>query len=187
MSEKDEQLIYDYLKGDEKSLEILIIKYLKSVYGLIFKYVKNEADASDITQDVFVKMWKNLKKYKKGGNFNSWLLTIAKNTALDFLKKKKTIPFSNFSDENENNVLEESLASDNILPDEELEKLEMNKRLAVASGKLSEKYRQVLDLHNKKEMSFQEIADLLGESINTIKSRYKRALEQIRGDMKNSI
>lgn len=56
MPDKDAQLIADYLKGDEKSLEILIIKYFSSVYGFVFYYVKNESDASDITQDVFVKM-----------------------------------------------------------------------------------------------------------------------------------
>jgi RNA polymerase sigma-70 factor (ECF subfamily) len=173
MLDKDAQLIADYLKGDEKSLEILIVKYLRQVYGLVFYYVKNEADASDITQDIFLKMWKNL------------LSVIAKNTALDFLKKKKTIPFAEFINENEENVLVETLADIKPLPDDEVEQMEVAQELHSASSQLSEKYQQVVALHSEQNLTFQEIADLLGEPINTVKSRYRRAiamLKEILGD-----
>ncbi len=114
MPQDDRQLIYDYLKkGDEKSLEILIQRYLKPVYGFAYRYVGNVQEAEDIAQEVFVKVWKNLKKpalsLSKGfdpkkGNFKAWIFTIAKNTAFDFLKKKKSLQFSDL--QKEENVLE---------------------------------------------------------------------------------
>jgi RNA polymerase sigma-70 factor (ECF subfamily) len=180
MLDKDAQLIADYLKGDEKSLEILIVKYLRQVYGLVFYYVKNEADASDVTQDIFLKMWKNLKKFKQNESFVNWLSVIAKNTALDFLKKKKTIPFAEFINENEENVLVETLADIKPLPDDEVEQMEVAQELHSASSQLSEKYQQVVALHSEQNLTFQEIADLLGEPINTVKSRYRRAIAMLK-------
>jgi len=187
MLDKDAQLIADYLKGDEKSLEVLIVKYLRQVYGLVFYYVKNEADASDITQDIFLKMWKNLKKFKQNESFANWLSVIAKNTALDFLKKKKTIPFAEFVNENEENVLVETLADIKPLPDDEAEKREVAKELYSASSQLSGKYQQVVVLRHEQDLSFQEIADLLGESINTVKSRYRRAMAILRETLGDSM
>lgn len=187
MLDKDAQLIADYLKGDEKSLEILIVKYLRQVYGLVFHYVKNEADASDITQDVFLKMWKNLKKFKQNESFVNWLSVIAKNTTLDFLKKKKTIPFAEFINENEENVLVETLVDIKPLPDEEAGQMEVAQKLYSASSQLSEKYQQVVVLRHEQDLSFKEIADLLGESINTVKSRYRRAIAILKETLEDSM
>jgi RNA polymerase sigma-70 factor (ECF subfamily) len=85
----DEKLITDYLRGDEKSLEILIKRYLKPIYSFTFRFVRDGQEAEDITQEVFVKMWRNLKKFKKNERFKNYLFTIAKNTCFDFLRKKK--------------------------------------------------------------------------------------------------
>lgn len=89
----DEQLIKNYLKGDDNSLEILIRRYLKPIYFFVYGYTKDEQKAEDIAQEVFVKIWKNLKKFDKNKNFKTWIFTIAKNTALDYLKKKKSCRF----------------------------------------------------------------------------------------------
>src|SRR5579864_3367577 len=102
---KDHELVKQYLKGDEKSLEVLVAKYLNPIYRFVYSYVKDQQTAEDITQDVFLKVWKNAKKVDKNKNFKSWIYTIAKNTALDFLKKKKSIPFSSFEDADSKNLL----------------------------------------------------------------------------------
>jgi RNA polymerase sigma-70 factor (ECF subfamily) len=86
----DEKLVEAYLKGDKRALEILIKRYLKAIYNFAYKYVGKE-EAEDVTQEVFLKMWRNLKKFKKEKNFQSWLWTIARNTCFDFLRKKKKI------------------------------------------------------------------------------------------------
>ena len=84
-----EQLIANYLKGDQESLEILVRQYLKVIYSFVFRYVGNAEDAEDITQEVFVRVWRNLKRFNQEQSFKTWLFAIAKNAALDFLKKKK--------------------------------------------------------------------------------------------------
>src|SRR3989338_146778 len=92
----DQQLIADYLTGDEKSLKILYGRYLKPIYSFVYRYVGGGQDVEDVTQDAFVKVWRNLKKFDQNKSFKTWIFSIAKNTAIDFLKKKKAIPFSEF-------------------------------------------------------------------------------------------
>ena len=69
----DNQLIERYLAGDDRSLELLMARYIKPMYGFVFGYVKNQDIAQDVTQEIFVKVWKNLKKIDKDKNFKSWL------------------------------------------------------------------------------------------------------------------
>ncbi len=172
----DQELIEKYLKGDEASLEVLIQRYIRPIYGFVCTYVKNQEVAEDVTQEVFLKVWRNVKKIDKNKNFKSWLYTIAKNTALDFLKKKKSIPFSNFEKEDGRNILIETLSDKAILPDRASELLEDKKTVLRGIGKLSEKYRLVLSLYYYKYLNFREIAQVLQEPINTIKSRHRRGL-----------
>ena len=84
MHRTDEQLLNDYLFGDEKSLELLIRRYLKPIFGFVYKYVRNSPDAEDITQEVFVRIWRNLKKFKKEKKFKTWIFAIARNSAMIF-------------------------------------------------------------------------------------------------------
>lgn len=163
----DKQLIADYLRGDEQSLEFLIRRYLEQIYNFVYRYVGNAQEAEDITQDVFVKMWKNFKKFDQGQKFSTWLYAIAKNASLDFIKKKKTVPFSDFEDENGNNSLLNRLAGKNAFAEDDL---------AYAMGKLSPEHQKIVSLHNNDAFSFKEIAEILGKSINTVKSRYRRAV-----------
>lgn len=173
----DQQLIYDYLKkGDEKSLEILIRHYLKPVFGFAYRYVGNAQEAEDITQDVFVKVWKNLKKFDGQKSFKAWIFTITKNTSVDFLRKKKAIAFSELgNEESENNILEKFIDS-SPLPNEFLEQKGIREIFIKAVGKLFPKYRRVLLLRHNDNLSFREIAETLAEPLNTVKSRHRRAL-----------
>lgn len=164
----DEQLIADYLKGDEGALEILIKRYLKPIYSFTFRFVGDSATAEDITQETFVRVWRNLKKFDKNKKFKTWIFSIAKNASIDWLKKKKAVPFSNFENENGENSLINKLA-DFILPPKE-------PLLAMAMEKLPSKYRMTLSLRYDDQFTFREIAERLGESINTVKSKHRRAI-----------
>jgi len=91
----DKKLIKQYLHGDEKSLGFLIKRYLKPIYNFVYRYVSEAASAEDITQETFVKVWKNLNKFDQRKHFKTWIFCLAKNTAIDFLRKKKEIHFLN--------------------------------------------------------------------------------------------
>jgi len=174
-SETDEQLVANYLKGNEKALEILIKRYLKPIYNFVYRYIGSE-EAEDVTQEVFLKIWRNLKKFKQNKKFKTWIFSIAKNTAIDFLKKKKIIPFSEFEKESKENTLIETVPDSFSLPNEFLEKAELAEEINSVLEKLPLSYRMVLFLYYTEHFNFREIAEILGESINTVKSRHRRAL-----------
>jgi len=178
--EKDEQLIDNYLKGDEKSLEILIKRYLKLIYSFAFRFVTSSQEAEDIAQEVFIKMWCNLKKFDKNKKFKSWIFSIAKNTCLDAIKKKKTIPFSEFEDERGKNIFIETITDRSLLPDELYERADMMNELNLAIAKLSSGYRLVEQLHCIEELTFKEISQILNKPLNTLKSQHRRALIQLK-------
>jgi RNA polymerase sigma-70 factor, ECF subfamily len=173
----DGQLVNQYLKGDEVSLEILIKKYLKQVYNFIYRYVNNSSDAEDITQEVFVKTWRNLKKFDQNKSFKPWLFTIAKNTCFDFFKKKKFISLSLFED------YSDKLVDSSASPSKLINSLDAQQKIIPAMGKLSPQYRLVLHLYYHDQLNFREISEKLNESINTIKSRYRRALVILKEDI----
>jgi len=184
----DKQLIADYLKGDEKSLEILIRQYLKPIYGFVYRYVGNSGDAEDITQDIFIKVWRNLKRFDKKKKFKTWVFSIAKNTSIDWLRKsrsasggKKAIPFSNFFAQGGSafggeNPFIRTLIDPAPLPDELSERRSVAQILQSAIEKLLPKYRLVLSLRYSDNLNFREIAERLKEPLDTVKSRHRRAL-----------
>jgi RNA polymerase sigma-70 factor (ECF subfamily) len=173
----DEELIKKYLKGDEKSLEVLIKRYLNPIYSFAFRFVLNQQDAEDLTQEIFLKMWRNLKKFKKEKNFKSWLFTIAKNTCFDFLRKKKKISILSLKDYIQ-------LVDPQNLTKEIFEKESLKEKIQKSIEKLSFKTKEVLNLYYTKGLTFREIAEISGESVNTIKSRHRRAILILRKMLK---
>jgi RNA polymerase sigma-70 factor (ECF subfamily) len=176
----DEKLIESYFKGDEKSLEILIRRYLKPIYNFIFGFVGGREEAEDITQEAFVKMWRHLKKFNSNKSFKTWLFQIAKNTAIDWLRKKKAIPISQFDNEEGENVIMETLTDPEPLPSKILEQKDLAEELAQTMEELSAKNRLVLSLYYNDHFTLQEIAEISEEPLNTIKSRHRRALIMLR-------
>ncbi len=176
----DSQLIVDYLKGDEESLEILVSRYLKPVYNFICRYLSDRQGAEDVTQEVFIKTWRNLKKFDRQRSFKAWIFGIAKNACVDILRKKKAIPFSEFENDKGKNPLIETLADPSPLPDEIFRRADIAKMVNRAISQLTPKYRMVLFLRYNDHFTFKEIADALAEPIDTIKSRHRRGLAKLK-------
>lgn len=178
---EDNNLIKSYLRGDEKALEDLVNKYVSQIYNFVYKNVGSPADAEDITQDVFIKVWKNIKKFDQKKSFKPWIFQIARNTCIDFLRKKKSIPFSRFDDENGKNILVENFSAPNA---NIIEVLSDKKVLATAIQGLNEKEQKIIELRHNEDLSFKEIAKIFQESINTVKSRYRRTLANMKKNIK---
>ena len=170
----DEALITQYLAGDEKSLEILVQKYLRPVYSFVCRY--GSIDAEDVVQDTFVKVWKNLKKFKGENKFKPWLFAIAKNTALDYLKKKKEVPMSVLVNADEKIDWLENVPDPAPLAMELLERADLKEKLDAALNRLSPPYRLVMFLRYNDHFNFREIGEALGEPLDTVKSRHRRGL-----------
>jgi len=179
MNDDINQILDRIISGDESAFSEITGLYLKPIYNFLCRLAGDRDAAEDLTQETFVKAWKNLKKFDQSKNFRTWLYTIAKNTAFDWLKKKKEIPFSTFTDEEGESWLE-NVADGTDLPDEILERKNIAEELDEILQKLSPHYRAILLLHYKEDFSLHEIAEILGEPYNTIKSRHRRGLRKLK-------
>ncbi|HTX86969.1 MAG TPA: RNA polymerase sigma factor [Candidatus Nanoarchaeia archaeon] len=177
----DEQLVVEYIKGDEKSLELLIQRYLTRVYQFALKYLRNKEEAEDIAQEVFVKVWKNAHKFKADFKFKTWIYTITKNACLDWLKKKnRPIVFSALDVEKNDWGFADSLADRTPSALDALQTQEGLKALNFAVEELPPIYRNTVNLRYREDLKFREIAEVLRESVDTIKTRHRRAIKSLK-------
>ena len=137
--------------------------------------------AEDVSTDAFLVAFEKIDKYEKEkSQFSTWLFTIARNTVIDWSRKKKSFVFSDFEDGEGNNVLVDTLADLEPLPDEIFRRAEDEKFFDDLLAKLSPASREVLLLHYRESLTFDEIAGVVGKSLNTVKSQHRRALEILR-------
>jgi RNA polymerase sigma-70 factor (ECF subfamily) len=184
-NQTDEQLVKSYLKGEEQALEILIQRYLSPLYNFVYKYTHDAGQAEDVTQESFIKIWSNLKKFNPQYKFKTWAYTIAKNTALDALKKKGFVAVSNENGEPEDLALSNALVSKELLPEQLMMQVDDAAMVGRTLDKLPSIYREIIDLYYQRQLNFREIAQLLKQSINTVKTRHRRALIYLKKELKD--
>jgi len=176
----DAELMSDYLSGNESALDDIIKKNIPLVYSAVYFMVGNPHDAEDVVQETFLKLWKHAKKYRKGESFKAWLLTIARNTARDFLRKKKALVFSDFENDDGDNFLTDTLADKEPLADEIFGRQENKKMLEDVLAKLPFAQREVIIMRYSSNLTFEEIGKIVGRPLDTVKSQHRRALLQIK-------
>lgn len=181
----DEEIIVKYLDGEDDALNLLIQRYIKSIYNFVYRYAKNSQDAEDITQDVFLLVWKHIKKFDGQKSFRAWIFTIARNTSLNWIKKKKPILFSELQaiSLQDNNSSEDpfDIADESVISIEEvIDALIRNEHVKDAMETLSFQYQNIISMRIDGGFKFQEIADVLNQPINTIQSNYRRALLKLK-------
>jgi RNA polymerase sigma-70 factor, ECF subfamily len=164
------------------SMEFFITQHLKSVYNYVYRIINDKNEAEDITQEAFVKAWKNFKKFDQNKNFKTWLFTIARNTTIDYFRKRKNILFSELDarDNDSEKTFSENIVDMEPLPDEIFERKELTQELEKALEKIRPDFREIILLHYTEEITFQEISEVIGKPLNTVKSQHLRALHQIR-------
>lgn len=175
----DQELIHLYLNGNEACLETLIKRHQKSIYTAIYLLVRDRALAEDIFQETFIKIIHTLRKgnYNEEGKFLPWAARIARNLAIDYIRKMKrdvTITDSAGNDIFSYLRIAEESKEDIIMRQQSEHKV---KQLV---KQLPEEQREVLIMRHWGDMSFQEIADATGVSINTALGRMRYALNNIR-------
>jgi len=175
----DATLVSDYIKGDEKSLEILIKRHRQRIYSFIYSKVYDRDVAEDIFQDTFIKVIRTLKRgaYNEEGKFLPWVMRISHNLVIDFFRKNKRMPkFDNTGDFNIFSVLSDSSlnAEKTIIK----EQVENDVRRLVQE--LPNDQKEVLMMRIYNDMSFKEISERTGVSINTALGRMRYALINLR-------
>jgi len=175
----DATLVSSYIKGEEKALEVLITRHKQRIYSFIYSKVYDGDVADDIFQDTFIKVIKTLKRgaYNEEGKFLPWVMRIAHNLVIDFFRKNSRMP--KFDNTGEFSIF--SVLSDSTLNAEKTiikEQVEHDVRRLV--DELPEDQREVLLMRIYNDMSFKEISDRTGVSINTALGRMRYALINLR-------
>ena len=161
-----------FIGGDAAAFEFLFDKYREKVYRLAFRFVRNKEDALEVTQEVFLRVYQNIEKFKTNSKFFTWLYRITSNRAIDFVRRRKSQPVK----EVEQQFLE---AHDSHLPGRraqeepsaEVEDRELGEKIEEAIAQLPDKHRTVFVLHAREHLSYKQIAEVVECNIGTVMSR----------------
>lgn len=175
----DATLVSNYIKGDERAIEILINRHKQRVYSFIYSKVFDRDVAEDIFQDTFIKVIRTLKlgKYNEEGKFLPWVMRISHNLVIDFFRKNNRMPkFSNTGDFNIFSVLSDS----SLDAEKSIIKNQVEKDVRRVIEELPDDQKEVLIMRMYNDMSFKEISEKTGVSINTALGRMRYALINMR-------
>jgi len=174
----DYELIDDSISGDEEAFGILMGRYENSLYGLIFKMVRNHEETQDLVQEAFIKSYKALESFNKQYSFSTWLFKIASNNCIDHLRKRRLKTTSiDAPIPTEDGSLSQDLPDDSYSPEKDSLRNELFSSVNSIIDELPEKYKVVINLRHKEDQSYEEIAVALDIPIGTVKARIFRARE----------
>lgn len=186
MERTDDELVKEYLSGDENAFRELFNRYKIRLYAYLLSLCLNEAEAEDLFQETFIKAVDNLARYKPQNKFSAWLFFMARNIFLDRRKnKKESFSRSTVSlDMPDEGSLEDGFSEEFIPsadnPQKEMLKEENRKIILEAMERLSPEQRETIMLRHFAQMSFKEIAQKLNLPIGTVLARFSRGLDRLK-------
>lgn len=174
--ETDQEIINEYCESkSDRAANALIRKYSPFVYFTAFRFLQNEQDAQDISQDVFIKVLSKLYTFKNESSLQTWIYSITANQSKNYLRKKKIMSFLRIDKEINFDIEDKNQTS----PIYKLENDEYNDILIKELSLLPEKQREVFSLRYFEDLSYQEISKLLGTSVGGLKANYFHAIKKL--------
>jgi RNA polymerase sigma-70 factor, ECF subfamily len=174
----DYSLVTRCLSGDETAWEELVRLHTRRIYGLCYRFTGSDSEAQDLTQEVFVRIFRTLKTFRATeGSFATWLARVSRNLLIDNYRRTRQDRVTD-SIEEQLPVLEEGVAG-SLRPDAVLAGREASELLQAALQKLSPDLREAVILRDLQELEYREIADLLGIPEGTVKSRINRGRAEL--------
>lgn len=168
--------------GDERAFEQLVERHQRLVIGTVGRMLGTNSDAEDIAQQVFVRVWKNAKRYEPRAKFTTWLLKITRNLVFNELRRRSrhpAVPLQSEADEEERPIKDEHV----VTPDASLLNEELQKAVDAAIADLPETQRMAVILRRYEELSYEEIAETLDQSVSAVKSLLFRARTELRSTL----
>lgn len=187
----DEELMLAYQRGDAVSFEVLLTRYKTEIYNYIYRFLRDREGSNEAFQEVFERVIRSAHVYTQKARFSTWLYTIAHNYCIDFLRKKKyrnNIVSLNEApgqgEEEESLTWESRLRDKNPGPDQQVDVLDLEQKLTWALNSVNPDQKEVFLLREKQGLQFEQIAEIIGVSVHTAKSRMRYALEGLRISLK---
>ena len=175
----DSTLVSDYIRGNEYALSVLIKRHQQRLFSFIYSKIKDKDITEDIFQDTFIKVIKTLKKgnYNEEGKFLPWIMRIAHNLVIDYFRKSSRMPAFNAPEEFD---IFSVLGDGNLNAEKQLIQEQIFADVRELVKELPEEQKEVLVMRMYKDMSFKEISENTGVSINTALGRMRYALINMR-------
>ena len=178
--EEESRIVQKVLRGDVNAFEKLVLEYEKSVYNIALRMTGNSEDASDMTQEAFIKAYNSLQSFRGDSKFSVWLYRIATNVCLDFLRSRSRKPTVSLSvEDNEGEEVQLNVADESQSPELLLDRQMTRESVRRGLETLSPEYRQILLLREIQGLSYDEISQALGLEVGTVKSRIFRARKKL--------
>ena len=182
----DEQLMLRYQRGDARAFEVLLSRHYRPLFNFLMRYTGNRATAEELLQDVFARVIRGSKDYRKKAKFTTWIYTIARNITIDHSRRQKFRRHRSLDaplgSEDTGHTLLDTVADERPsgVGDRTLADAQFKTRLNETLQNMNIDQREVFLLREFQNLSFKEIAEVVGASENTVKSRMRYALEHLR-------
>ncbi len=182
MSDNEKALLEKAKNGDLAAFEKLIESYQKKVYNIVYRMIGNPDDASELTQEVFIRVFRSIRNFKEESQFSTWIYKIATNICLDELRKQKKHKVISLDEEikSDEGEMKRQIEDNKPQPDIIAEKNELKKTVRNAILSLPDEYRVVIIMRDIKGLSYDEIAQITKCPEGTVKSRINRARKALR-------
>ncbi|HCI71364.1 MAG TPA: RNA polymerase subunit sigma-24 [Balneola sp.] len=176
----DEDLMEYFQNDHEPAFTELVRRYQDRLHNFLYRYTHDHQDCEDLVQETFLRVHKSKASYERIAKFSTWMYTIALNLAKSLYKKKQRMyKVSIHKDPNDSEDFEMHIEDPNILPDQQLhEKLSLE-QLEKALMSLPDDFREVVMLRDLQEMTYEEISEMTGIPMGTVKSRINRGRAQV--------
>lgn len=178
------KVIRSAIKGDHQAFEQIVYTYEKKVYNIAYQMFGNSHDASDASQEVFIKIYQKLNQFKFDSAFSTWLHRISVNTCIDLYRKKKRQNKDSFSIDKDIATEESSVSFELVdsgqTPEEQILQNEQVSEVREAIQELKEEQKTIIILRDIQGFSYEEIADILDCNIGTVKSRIARGRKSLK-------
>jgi RNA polymerase sigma-70 factor (ECF subfamily) len=181
--DSDESLMLRYRDGDVRAFELLVTRHRKPVYNFILRFVRDTAQAEDVTQETFLRLVKGADAYERQAKFTTWLYTIARNLCVDAARRgmhRRAASLDAPLDDDGGTSLLDLVPDGAAGVDRQAQSRELAVRLRAAIEALPDEQREIFLLREVADLQFNEIAAVVGCPENTVKSRMRYALEKLR-------
>ncbi len=183
----DAALMEAYQRGDTRAFEVLLERHQRPVFNFLVRQVGNKALAEDLLQDVFLRVIRSARNYKREAKFTTWLYTIARNLCVDMARRAKHRQATSLDQpagkQEGRSTVGDLMADQGPGVDRQVQSRELQTRLRAAIGQLSDEQREVFLMRESANLPFKEIAEIVGCPENTVKSRMRYALENLRNQL----